>query len=192
MVPAYSTLGWTTGLGGDPLLNTFIQWPSPTWRWCSMSWPTRWRMRRTTRRSTRSFATAVERLGPGPLAVSQGKHLCPDPAIRATAAQFKALTRRTRQALAETLYASPLSDDEKRRRKAELMAAMRAEHLALKAGLGWPAQPPMTSGPTMRRCSRRPPMMAWCPDFERLFEREGRDFDASIAEVRRLAVFAWR
>jgi predicted aminopeptidase len=26
-VPAYSTLGWTNWLGGDPLLNTFIQWP---------------------------------------------------------------------------------------------------------------------------------------------------------------------
>jgi predicted aminopeptidase len=26
-VPAYSTLGWLNWLGGDPLLNTFIQWP---------------------------------------------------------------------------------------------------------------------------------------------------------------------
>jgi len=26
-VPAYSTLGWTDWLGGDPLLNTFIDWP---------------------------------------------------------------------------------------------------------------------------------------------------------------------
>jgi predicted aminopeptidase len=26
-VPAYSTLGWTNWLGGDPLLNTFITWP---------------------------------------------------------------------------------------------------------------------------------------------------------------------
>ena len=26
-VPAYSTLGWTNWLGGDPLLSTFIQWP---------------------------------------------------------------------------------------------------------------------------------------------------------------------
>ncbi len=26
-VPAYSTLGWTNWLGGDPLLNTFISWP---------------------------------------------------------------------------------------------------------------------------------------------------------------------
>lgn len=26
-VPAYSTLGWSNWLGGDPLLNTFIQWP---------------------------------------------------------------------------------------------------------------------------------------------------------------------
>ncbi len=26
-VPAYSTLGWTNWLGGDPLLSTFIGWP---------------------------------------------------------------------------------------------------------------------------------------------------------------------
>ena len=26
-VPAYSTLGWTNWLGGDPLLNTFVHWP---------------------------------------------------------------------------------------------------------------------------------------------------------------------
>ena len=26
-VPAYSTLGWSNWLGGDPLLNTFISWP---------------------------------------------------------------------------------------------------------------------------------------------------------------------
>ena len=26
-VPAYSTLGWSDWFGGDPLLNTFVQWP---------------------------------------------------------------------------------------------------------------------------------------------------------------------
>ena len=26
-MPAYSTLGWTNWLGGDPLLNTFIHYP---------------------------------------------------------------------------------------------------------------------------------------------------------------------
>ncbi|MBC7665035.1 MAG: aminopeptidase, partial [Caulobacter sp.] len=26
-VPANSTLGWTNWIGGDPLLNTFVQWP---------------------------------------------------------------------------------------------------------------------------------------------------------------------
>ena len=26
-VPAYSTLGWSNWVGGDPLLNTFIRWP---------------------------------------------------------------------------------------------------------------------------------------------------------------------
>jgi predicted aminopeptidase len=31
-VPAYSTLGWTNWLGGDPLLNTFIGWPEAIWR----------------------------------------------------------------------------------------------------------------------------------------------------------------
>jgi predicted aminopeptidase len=31
-VPAYSTLGWTNWLGGDPLLNTFITGPRASWR----------------------------------------------------------------------------------------------------------------------------------------------------------------
>jgi predicted aminopeptidase len=31
-VPAYSTLGWTNWLGGDPLLNTFIAGPKANWR----------------------------------------------------------------------------------------------------------------------------------------------------------------
>lgn len=187
-VPAYSTLGWTEWLGGDPLLNTFIQWPEPDLArliFHELAHQVAYAPDDTP--FNESFATAVERLGLARWQVSQGQAPVPDPAI-GPRAQFKALTLRTRQAL-EMLFASPLSDDEKRRRKAELMAAMRAEHAALKAGpwAGSAAYDEWFARANNATLAVQAAYDGLVPDFERLFEREGRDFRRFYSEVRRLA-----
>ena len=57
-VPAYSTLGYSNWLGGDPL-STFIAWPEGDFvRLVAPSWRTSRSMPRVTRRSMESYATA--------------------------------------------------------------------------------------------------------------------------------------
>ena len=60
-------------------------------------------------------------------------HAGEDPAYTTRRQNFRALTTQTRADLA-ALYVSAAPDADKRRRKAEIMAAMRQAHAALKAG----------------------------------------------------------
>ena len=63
-VPAYSTLGWTDWLGGDPLLNTFIRWPEGDLArllFHELAHQVAYAADDTT--FNESYATAVERLG---------------------------------------------------------------------------------------------------------------------------------
>src|SRR5438552_18485392 len=63
-VPAYSTLGWTNWIGGDPLLNTFVQWPEGELArliFHELAHQVAYAPGDTT--FNESFATAVERIG---------------------------------------------------------------------------------------------------------------------------------
>jgi predicted aminopeptidase len=134
-VPAYSTLGKTDWLGGDPLLNTFIHWPDGELArllFHELTHQVAYADDDTT--FNESFAMAVERLG-------SERWLAHHGSVEARAAyaafdsrrqDFRALTRRYREALA-TLYAAQLPDDEKRQRKAALLRSMRDEHQRLRA-----------------------------------------------------------
>jgi predicted aminopeptidase len=190
-VPAYSTLGWTDWLGGDPLLNTFLHWPEGELArilFHELAHQVAYAADDTT--FNESYATAVERLG-GARWLEQHA----GDAARAEYAaldgrrrEFRALTSRTREEL-RALYASPLDDTTKRERKSAVMARLRAEHAALKAGHwegfagydGWFAR---ANNATLGLQASYNQLV---PAFERLFERSGGDFARFHAEVRALA-----
>jgi len=190
-VPAYSTLGWTNWLGGDPLLNTFIGWSEAELArliFHELAHQVAYAKDDTV--FNESFATAVERIGGARWLATQAT-----PGAREEYARFdrrrqdfRALTMAYRDRL-EALYGAAASDADKRDRKAALMAQMRAEHDALKAQRwggfagydGWFARANNASFGVLAAYN------ALVPDFDRLFQRSGGDFARFYAEVRRLA-----
>lgn len=190
-VPAYSTLGKLEWLGGDPLLNTFVQWPEGELArliFHELSHQIAYAPDDTT--FNESFATAVERIGgarwlaeqAGPAAREQYA------ALDTRRADFRALTARTRDRL-DALFRSSASDAEKRAGKAALMAELRTDYARLKAERwagfngydGWFERANNASFGVLAAYNEL------VPNFERLFEREGRDFKRFYAEVKRLA-----
>jgi predicted aminopeptidase len=190
-VPAYSTLGWTNWIGGDPLLNTLVGG--------SESFMVRLIFHELAHQRVyasgdtafnESYATAVERLGLTRWQAATGRS-ADDPAVAQRAADVRALTHRTRDALA-ALYASAADDATKRARKAELLAAMRAAHAAWKAQPGSPwAGFDGYDGWFNRANNASLALQAaydgLVPQFEQLFQREGGDFARFHAAVQRLA-----
>lgn len=187
-VPAYSTLGWSNWMGGDPLLNTFIQWPEADLArliFHELAHQVAYADDDTA--FNESYATAVERLGAARWSATTGR-AAEDPVAAQRRADFKALALRTRNRL-QALYASPVADDEKRRGKAEALAQLRADHAAMKrdawggfAGYdGWIAR---ANNATLALQAAYDGLV---PDFERLFERHGSDFARFHAEVKRIA-----
>ena len=190
-VPAYSTLGWTNWLGGDPLLSTFMHWPEGELArliFHELAHQVAYAADDTT--FNESFAVAVERIGSQRwLAQHAGDEARAEyAAFDARRQDFRALTARYREQL-ERLYSGSAGDAEKRRAKAELMAQIRAEHAALKAGRwqgfagydGWFARANNAAFGVQAAYNEL------VPQFERLFEHLGGDFDRFYAEVTRLA-----
>lgn len=192
-IPAYSTLGKLPGAYfSDPLLNTFVRWPEGelarlifhelTHQVAYANGDTMF---------NESFATAVERIG-GQRWLEQ--HATPEAraeyaAVDQRRQDFRRITMQARADL-DAIYRNPaLSDDDKRSAKAERMAALRAEHAALKAGPwqgfagydGWFANANNASLGVLAAYNEL------VPQFERLFEREGGDFERFYAEVKRIA-----
>ena len=190
-VPAYSTLGWTNWLGGDPLLNTLVGG--------SESFTVRLIFHELAHQQlyvagdtmfNESYATAVERLGLARWQAATGRS-ADDPAVAQRAADFRAITLRTRAALAG-LYASDVDDATKLQRKAVLMAAMRAEHAALKARpdgpwAGFSGYDGWFNRANNASLALQAAYDGLAPQFEALFRQQGGDFARFHAEVRRLA-----
>jgi predicted aminopeptidase len=190
-VPAYSTLGWSNWLGGDPLLSTFVNWPEGELaRILFHELAHQVVYVRDDTAFNESYATAVERLG-----VARWLELEAGAKARAEYAAgerrrsgFRALTGRYRAAL-QALYGSTLDDAAKRERKAALMAAMRAEYADLKAGpwagyAGYDAWFARANNATLGVQAAYDDLV---PAFERLFRRNGGDFARFHAAVKRLA-----
>jgi predicted aminopeptidase len=190
-VPAYSTLGKLDWLGGDPLLNTFVHWPEGELaRLVFHELAHQVVYAKGDTAFNESFATAVERLG---VQRWLERH-AGEPARRQYAEldarrnDFRALTGRWRQRL-QALYASSASDADKRAAKAALMRELQGEYARIKAERwggfagydGWFERANNASFGVLAAYNEL------VPDFERLFEREGRDFGRFYAEVRRLA-----
>ena len=137
-----------------------------------------------------SFASAVEKIGVERWLARPENAQAKLDSERGAArrADFRALTARYRDELV-ALYRSDASEAARREGKAALLARLRAEHAALKAGPWggfsgydrWFAEANNASFGVLASYS------GLVPAFERLFEREGRDFARFYAEVRRLA-----
>lgn len=187
-VPAYSTLGWTNWIGGDPLLNTFVNGGEAALArlvFHELAHQVLYVAGDTA--FNESYATAVERLGLVRWQAAAGRP-AEDPAQAQRSADFRAITQRARAALS-SLYASDLPDATKRERKAVLMAAMRSEHAALKAGpwAGYTGYDAWFLRANNAALALQSAYDSLVPAFERLFQQQGGDFSRFHAEVRRLA-----
>ncbi|MBK1714493.1 aminopeptidase [Rubrivivax gelatinosus] len=190
-VPAYSSLGWSEWLGGDPLLSTFIGWPEGELArllFHELAHQVVYAADDTA--FNESFATAVERLG-GQRWLAQHADVAARAdyeALDRRRREFRALVRKTREDL-RALYTSDADDAAKRRRKAELMAALRARHAALKqqAWGGYAGYDAWFDNTNNAALGVQAAYDEWVPAFEQLFERSGADFTRFYAEVARLA-----
>jgi predicted aminopeptidase len=180
-VPAYSTLGLLPGDAlKDPLLNTFIGYPEGELArliFHELAHQIAYAKGDTV--FNESFATTVERLGAqrwlreraGPVARAEYEQ------VEARRRDFRALTTHYRDRLA-ALYDSAASEDDKRRGKAALLAELRADYEAMKrerwGGFtgydGWFEHANNAAFGVLAAYT------GLVPNFERLFEREGRDW----------------
>ena len=194
-VPAYSTLGLLPfDRLKDPLLNTFIDDPEVDLArliFHELAHQVAFASGDTT--FNESFATAVERIGGARWLDRHASAQTRVDAERIDArrADFRALTTRYRAAL-QALYEPPGDGPgdtaAKRVAKAELLAALRRDHARLKSERwdgysgydGWIARANNASFGVLAAYNEL------VPNFERLFEREGRDFRRFYAEVQRL------
>jgi predicted aminopeptidase len=190
-VPAYSTLGWTNWIGGDPLLNTFVQWPEGELSrliFHELAHQVAYAPGDTT--FNESFATAVEHIGS-----ERWLERNASAEVRAKQAltesrrdDFHVLIRQWRAQL-DAMYRSDLPDAEKRVRKAELYAGMRADYAAMKRDKwnGYNGYDHWFATANNAALGAQAAYDDEVGAFERLFAAEGSDFDRFYAEVRRMA-----
>lgn len=187
-VPAYSTLGYSNWLGGDPLLSTFLRWGPADLARLLFHELAHQRVYATDDSAfNESFATAVERLG---LQAWWAAH--PDPAAEAADARREQRRARWRElALAakadlQQLYASDRPDQPaaKRERLAQLVAALQvlsADDAGYSGYLAW------ARAANNAHLALLSTYQSAVPAFEALFRRLGGDWPAFHAEVARLA-----
>jgi predicted aminopeptidase len=186
-VPAYSTLGWSNWIGGDPLLNTFVN--GSEGELARLVFHELAHQKLYVADDTmfnESFATAVERIGTRLWLEQHGSE-----AVRAQYREgqqrrqdFRELALRYRDQL-ESLYASERSDEAKRIGKAELLAQLRADYAVMKqqrwsgfAGYdGWFANANNASLGVLAAYTEL------ADDFERLFAQQGGDFERFYARA---------
>lgn len=190
-VPAYSTLGYSNWVGGDPLLNTFIHWSEGELArmiFHELSHQVAYADDDTP--FNESFATAVERIGAERWLQRHGSEAARAENARMQRYQldFRAFTLRWRGELS-ALYSSGLPEPVQRERKAALMTRLRAEYETMKAGpwggyAGYDAWFQRANNASFAVLAAYNELV---PDFERLFERSGGDFKRFYAEVKGLA-----
>lgn len=185
-IPAYSTLGWFD----DPVLNTFIYYPDAeiarltfhelAHQVVYVSGDTVF---------NESFATAVELEGVDRWLKRAGtrEERAAFDATQEYRRGFVDLVMKFRGRL-EALYASPLAEDEKRKRKAETFAELRAEYLHLKKSWkGFAGYDRFFAG-ELNNASLVPVVTysELVPAFRRLLAENGGDFRRFYAEVKEL------
>ena len=134
-VPAYSTLGYTNWMGGDPLLNTFIGWPEGEFvRLLFHELAHQVVYANGDTMFNESFATAVERLGVARWLVERATPQAREEYARDDARRtaFRELTRAARERLA-ALYAREAGSPALPAEKQQAMERFRADYAALRA-----------------------------------------------------------
>jgi predicted aminopeptidase len=134
-VPAYSTLGWLNWAGGDPLLNTFINYPDAELaRLIFHELAHQVAFAKDDTMFNESFATAVERMGGRQWQAARTSTDAGDEfnANSGRRTQFRALTLATRTALNE-IYRSGKPEQEMLAMKSSAYASFRTQYAALKA-----------------------------------------------------------
>jgi predicted aminopeptidase len=194
-VPAYSTLGWMNWAGGDPLLNTFIHYPEGELaRLIFHELAHQVVYAKDDTMFNESFATAVERLGverwlqtqAGPQARADYER------YNARRVQFRALARATRARL-EALYdQTALPIEQRRARKAQVLADFRAGYLRLREGWNLdPARLRITdewvANASNASFGAQAAYDELVPGFIGLFESLGGDWARFYDEAKRLA-----
>jgi predicted aminopeptidase len=191
-IPAYSTLGWSNWLGGDPLLNTFIQHSEGDLArliFHELAHQIAYTSDDTL--FNESFATAVERLGSARWLARHASTAAQREYAELDARRqaFRRLVRHTHQALAQAyaVAAHPMPA-ERLTAKQSALHQFRTEYATLRQSWGGYA------GYDAWVARANNPMFAMqtaydelTPDFEALFEREGRNWSAFYDAVRRLA-----
>lgn len=190
-VPAYSTLGWSTWLGGDPLLNTFLDWPEAELArlvFHELAHQVAYASDDTT--FNESFATAVERIGGRRWLERFGtdEQRRRAEAVERRRVEFRALTQRYRGEL-QAAYAAPGDDASRRTAKAQVMAKLRTDYQALKQGswMGFAGYDEWFDHANNASFGVLAAYTELVPQFERLFEAQGGDFERFYAAVRGLA-----
>ncbi|MBK9234616.1 MAG: aminopeptidase [Rhodoferax sp.] len=193
-VPVYSTLGWLNWAGGDPLLNTFIQYPQTELaRLIFHELAHQVVYVRDDTVFNESFATAVERLGSRRWLAKQGS----DELRQAHAEfeqrrqQFRALTAATRSRLTAIYAASGgerVDVQTTRALKAEAMAEFRAAYAALRTSWGgFGGFDAWVAGANNAAFGAQAAYDELVPAFEALFASTQGDWRAFYDAVRQLA-----
>ena len=197
-VPAYSTLGWMNWAGGDPLLNTFINYPEGELAriiFHELAHQVAYAGGDTM--FNESFATTVERLGSQRWLQTQAG----EPARQTYAAldrrrqDFRALALATRREL-DNIYREnepesanpPAEAASKSIAKEKAMQHFRERYAELKASWGgFSGYDAWVANANNASFGAQAAYDELVPGFEALFEREGRDWQRFYDEVKRLA-----
>ncbi|MEO6277411.1 aminopeptidase [Roseateles sp.] len=180
-IPAYSTLGWSRLLGGDPLLNTFIRYAEG--ELAAMIFHELAHQRVYASDDTgfnEAYASAVELLGARQWLAAKPEALAAFEAGRARRAAFLKLAREGRERL-QKVYDGPA--EQRRAAKAAVLAELRER--APREAPGYEAWFQRANNANFAILSAYSDLV---PAFERLFEREGRDWTKFHAVVERLAL----
>ena len=197
-VPAYSTLGKLDWLGGDPLLNTFINYPEGELArliFHELAHQVVYAADDTM--FNESFATAVERLGIQSWLATQAGQAARDEytALDARRQQFRALTASARRDLT-LIYASYTAIAQKilaqTAPKNIVMQKFKTDYAELKQGWGGTAQSTSGYDAWVARANNasfgaQAAYDELVPGFEALFEASGKDWQRFYDAVRRLA-----
>lgn len=179
-IPAYSTLGWSRLLGGDPLLNTFIRYTEG--ELAAMIFHELAHQRVYASDDTgfnEAYASAVELLGARQWLADKPQALAAFEAGRERRARFLALARDGRERL-QAVYGGPA--EARAAGKAAVMADLRQR--APTEAPGYEAWFQRANNANFAILSAYSDLV---PAFTRLFEREGRDWVKFHAAVERLA-----
>lgn len=182
-VPAYSTLGWSNWVGGDPLLSTFIGYPEGELArlvFHELAHQVVYAANDTP--FNESFAVSVERLGGGrwleTQADEQARREYADYDTRRR--QFRALTLATRAQL-KAVYDSDVPVATKAVEKARVMQQFRDQYVQLRASWGrdaayWKGANEWVANANNAAFGAQAAYDEYVPGFEALFKREGGDW----------------